>query len=54
MLILDLFILSKAKNLANVSCKVPVRDPSALHFVGITLIAVQFVFLDNIYIIAKK
>ena len=70
-------MLSVVKHLANVSRKVPARDPSALRFVGMTtdvrsesrdklalsmpskeeensalLIAVQFVFLDNCYIIS--
>lgn len=45
-------MLNEVKHLANVSCKVPLRDPSAATLCQDDTIA-NFVLLDNIYIIVK-
>ena len=47
----DLKVVNAVKNLANVSFKVPARDPSSLRSVRMTNIA-DFALLDNCYIIS--
>ncbi len=44
-------MLNAVKHLANVSCKVPARDPSSLRSVRMTTSLKNKSFLDNCYII---